>query len=108
MRIIAGTIVFAAIYACCASSSLAQNTSTDRPPVIDVHVHAMDGSFPGAAPMCPNTAAFTASDPGAEEASFGWMQEECTPKLYPSANGEYMKDVGCGNGALERNGSCLR
>jgi predicted TIM-barrel fold metal-dependent hydrolase len=53
----------------------------------------MDGSFPGAAPMCPNTAKFTASDPGSKEAPFGWIQEECSPKLYPSANGEYMKDV---------------
>ena len=24
---------------------------------------------------------------------FGWVQEECTPKLYPAAKGEYMKDV---------------
>jgi predicted TIM-barrel fold metal-dependent hydrolase len=73
--------------------SPAQNTSTRVPPVIDVHVHAMDGSFPGAAPMCPNTSKFTASDPRDKEASFGWVQEDCTPKLYPAANGEYMKDV---------------
>ena len=53
----------------------------------------MDGSFPGAAPMCPNTAKFTASDPGGKEAPFGWVQEECSPKLYPAANGEYIKDV---------------
>jgi predicted TIM-barrel fold metal-dependent hydrolase len=70
-----------------------QNTSTNVPPVIDVHVHAMDESFPGLGPMCPNTPAFTASDPIAKEAPFGWMQEECTPKLYPSAKGEYLKDV---------------
>ncbi len=71
----------------------AQNTSTDVPPVIDVHVHAMDdfGSF--ATPMCPNTPKFTASDPDTKEAPFGWVQEECTPKLYPSAKGQYMKDV---------------
>ena len=73
--------------------SLAQNTSTRVPPVIAVHVHAMDGSFPGAAPMCPNTSKFTASDPRDKEAPFGWLQEDCTPKLYPAANGEYMKDV---------------
>jgi predicted TIM-barrel fold metal-dependent hydrolase len=73
--------------------SFAQNTSTDVPPVIDVHVHAMDESFPGLGPMCPNTSAFTASDPGTKEAPFGWVQEECTPKLYPSAKGEYLKDV---------------
>jgi uncharacterized protein len=76
-----------------ATRSFAQNTSTDVPPVIDVHVHAMDESFPGSGPMCPNTSAFTASDPATKEAPFGWVQEECTPKLYPSAKGEYLKDV---------------
>jgi uncharacterized protein len=73
--------------------SFSQNTSTTVPPVIDVHVHAMDESFPGLGPMCPNTPAFTASDPIGKEAPFGWVQEECTPKLYPSAKGEYLKDV---------------
>jgi uncharacterized protein len=70
----------------------AQNTSTTAPPVIDVHVHAMDGS-PNASPMCPNTSKFIASDPITKEAPFGWVQEECTPKLYPSKAGEYIKDV---------------
>jgi predicted TIM-barrel fold metal-dependent hydrolase len=73
--------------------SQAQNTSNDVPPVIDVHHHAMDESFPGLGPMCPNTSAFTASDPKTQEAPFGWVREECTPKLYPSAKGEYIKDV---------------
>ena len=72
--------------------SFSQNTPTDVPPVIDVHVHAMSDSG-GAAPMCPNTAKFTASDPRTKEAPFGWVQEECTPKLYPAAKGEYIKDV---------------
>jgi predicted TIM-barrel fold metal-dependent hydrolase len=76
-----------------AGPSLAQNTSTDVPPVIDVHHHAMDESFPGLGPMCPNTSAFLASDPKTQEAPFGWIREECTPKLYPSAKGEYIKDV---------------
>jgi predicted TIM-barrel fold metal-dependent hydrolase len=71
----------------------AQNTGTVVPPVIDVHVHAMDDSGPTAVPMCPNTAKFTASDPATTEAPFGWVQEDCTPKLYPSAKGEYIKDV---------------
>ena len=70
----------------------AQNTSKDLPPVLDIHVHAMDNSFPGLGPMCPNTPQFTASDPKDKEAMFGWLQEECSPKLYPSAPGEYMKD----------------
>ena len=81
------------VYVCSAISSFAQNTSTSIPPVIDVHVHAMDGSFPGVAPMCPNTSKFTASDPASKESPFGWVQEECSPKLYPSANGDYLKDV---------------
>jgi len=71
----------------------AQNTSTMVPPVIDVHVHAMDESPAGIGPMCPNTTKFTASDPRAKEAPFGWTQEECANKLYPAARGEYLKDV---------------
>jgi len=46
----------------CAKLSLAQNTSSTVPPIIDVHVHAMDESFPGG-PMCPNESEFLASDP---------------------------------------------
>jgi len=72
---------------------LAQNTDGKAPPVLDVHAHAMDGDFPGLAPMCPNTSKFTASDPKEKEAPFGWVKEECTPMLYPAAKGEYMKDV---------------
>src|ERR1700722_15272486 len=74
----------------CSTLSLAQNTSSTVPPVIDVHVHAMDESFPGG-PMCPNEARFLASDPRTKEATNGWDQEECTPKLYPAAKGEYIK-----------------
>jgi predicted TIM-barrel fold metal-dependent hydrolase len=73
--------------------AVAQNTSSDIPPVIDIHVHAMDESFPGLGPMCPNPSGFAASDPSTQEAPFGWVFEECTPKLYPSAKGEYIKDV---------------
>ena len=71
--------------------SLAQKTEAKASPVIDVHVHAID--FPGATPMCPNTSKFTASDPQDKEEPFGWVKEHCTPALYPSAPGEYMKDV---------------
>lgn len=77
----------------CSGVCFAQNMEGKAPPVIDVHVHAMDGNFPGIAPMCPNTSKFTASDPKEKEAPFGWAKEECTPALYPSAPGEYMKDV---------------
>jgi len=70
-----------------------QNTNDKLPPVIDVHVHAMDESFPSGG-MCPNTPRFLASDPATNEAPSGWdAQDECTPKLYPSAKGEYIKDV---------------
>jgi hypothetical protein len=82
-----------ALLVACSSTSLAQNTEAKAPPVLDVHVHAMDGSFPGLAPMCPNTSKFTASDPKSKEDPFGWVKEPCTPALYPSAPGEYMKDV---------------
>ena len=82
----------AVIFTLVSTASQCQNTNADVPPVIDVHVHAMDESFPGG-PMCPNTSKFTASDPSTQEAPFGWVQEDCTPKLYPAARGEYLKDV---------------
>jgi len=48
--------------------SSAQNADVAKlPPVLDVHVHAMDADFPGIAPMCPNTSKFTASDPKGKE-----------------------------------------
>jgi len=75
--------------ACC----FAQNTDNQAPPVLDVHVHAMDADFPGITPMCPNTSKFTASDPKEKEAPFGWVREECTPLLYPAAPGQYRKEV---------------
>ncbi|HKF05687.1 MAG TPA: amidohydrolase family protein [Candidatus Sulfotelmatobacter sp.] len=76
-----------------ASAAFAQNTDPKPLPVLDVHVHAMDGNFPGVSPMCPNTAKFIASDPKGKEEPFGWVKENCTPALYPAAPGEYMKDV---------------
>jgi uncharacterized protein len=83
----------AVLLSSCSTVALAQNTESKAPPVIDVHVHAIDGTFPGVAPMCPNTSKFTASDPKGKEEPFGWVKEQCTPALYPSAPGEYMKDV---------------
>jgi predicted TIM-barrel fold metal-dependent hydrolase len=83
----------AGLLSLCSTFSIAQNAEPKAPPVIDVHVHAMDGTFPGVAPMCPNTSRFTASDPKRKEEPFGWVREGCTPALYPSAPGEYMKDV---------------
>jgi len=76
------------------AASSAQNTDTDLPPVIDVHVHSMLESFPGGGPMCPNTPKFLASDPDTKEGNSGWSDQNlCTPKLYPSAKGEYVQDV---------------
>jgi len=86
-------LLSASMFLTCSAASVAQNTSPEVPPVIDVHVHALDFDGPGLSPMCPNTAKFTASDPAKKEAPFGWVQEDCTPKLYPAAKGEYMKDV---------------
>jgi uncharacterized protein len=73
----------------------AQNTSKDLPPIIDVHHHAMDNDNGfSMGPTCPNTSKFTASDPQTDAGQqSGWATEECTPKLYPAAKGEYMKDV---------------
>lgn len=71
----------------------AQNVESNLPRVLDVHVHAMDADFPGVAPMCPNTSKFIASDPKTKEEPFGWVKEQCTPELYPSAPGQYMNDV---------------
>lgn len=83
----------AVLFFSCAVISRAQNAEAKPAPVIDVHVHAMDGNFPGAQPMCPNTPQFLASDPKEKEERFGWAKTSCTPALYPSAPGEYMKDV---------------
>jgi uncharacterized protein len=93
IRIAALSLLSGACLMMAPAALYAQNTSKDIPPVIDVHVHAMDESFPGSGPMCPNTWAFLASDPKTKEASSGWAPEECTPKLYPSAKGEYLKDM---------------
>jgi hypothetical protein len=49
-------------FAVAMNATLAQNTGEAPPPVIDVHVHAMDESFPGMAATCPNTARFLRLD----------------------------------------------
>lgn len=71
----------------------AQNTTEEIPPVIDVHFHAMDPP-PDSMPFCPNQSQFLASDPAdGDESQWGWSMENCTPKLYPSEPGEYLKDI---------------
>jgi uncharacterized protein len=89
----ASILVSAALVTLLHTAAVAQNTTDKVPPVIDVHVHAMDESIPGLGPTCPNTPKFLASDPDTKEAPFGWVPDECTPKLYPAAKGEYIKDV---------------
>ena len=73
----------------------AQNTDKELPPIIDVHHHAMDNDNGfSMGPTCPNTSKFTASDPKTDAGQqSGWVTEECAPRLYPAAKGEYMKDV---------------
>ena len=88
----ASAITCATVFVTCSTLSMAQNITSTVPPVIDVHVHSMDESFPGG-PICPNESKFLASDPATKEAPFGWSQEECSPKLYPAAKGQYLKDV---------------
>lgn len=85
--------VFLAVSFSLSATVHAQNSDGKMPPVIDVHVHAMDGDFSAIGPMCPNTSQFLASDPKEKESPFGWVKEACTPALYPSAAGQYMKDV---------------
>lgn len=71
----------------------AQNTTDEIPPVIDVHFHAMEPP-PDSVPLCPNPSQFLASDPTDGKASpWGWSMENCTPKLYPSKPGEYLRDI---------------
>lgn len=72
----------------------AQNTTDDIPPVIDVHFHGLLEPFPDAMPICPNQSQFLASDPAdGTESKWGWSLEDCTPKLYPSKPGGYVKDI---------------
>jgi len=73
---------------------MAQNDESQRPPVIDIHVHAMD-SIPNVGPMCPFPAQFLASDPKlSNEFQLGWAHQECSSALEPSQNpDEYMKQL---------------
>ena len=92
-RSLVSKLLFAGALAMFGAPCRGQNTTSDVAPVIDVHVHAMDESFPGGGPMCPNEEKFLASDPKTKEAPFGWDMESCTPKLYPAEKGQYLKDM---------------
>ena len=77
--------VSALLLMACTSTTRAQNTSTNVPPIIDVHHHAMDNENGfSIGPMCPNTSKFTASDPKTDTGQrFGWVQEECSQNCIP-------------------------
>lgn len=85
------TVAMTAAMTAVSAPAAAQNTGPEKPPVIDVHFHAITDSREGAPPMCPNQSAFLASDPKREvEAPFGWSREDCSPKLYPAPPGKYL------------------
>lgn len=91
--VIGRIVAFAAVLAAASGVASAQNAAHDPPPVLDVHVHAMDGDLPGLSAMCPNTSGFAASDPIGKEAPIGWIEAHCTPALLPAAPGKYMDEV---------------
>jgi len=73
------------------SSLVSAQTDKGRPPVIDIHVHAM-GAIPGVGPMCPFNPQFLASDPRSTESPIGWAKQDCSPQLEASkTSDEYMK-----------------
>jgi len=70
----------------------AQNATPNRPPIIDIHHHAMAGMQ--GQPACPNTPAFLASDPARKEATFGWKTVACSnPLLPPKTPQSYMAEL---------------
>jgi predicted TIM-barrel fold metal-dependent hydrolase len=90
-RVRHGGGLIASVLALVAVPGAAQNAPPAPPPVIDVHVHAMEDIPVGA--ICPNATRFLASDPREKEAPFGWSQEQCTPRLLPAPAGEYRARV---------------
>lgn len=77
----------------CGPRANAQGADDSKPPVIDVHVHAMQ-AYPGAGPMCPFPPGFAASDPKSVESPTGWVPQDCTPRLEASkTTDEYRKAV---------------
>ena len=70
----------------------AQNATPTRPPIIDIHVHAIM-SMAGQ-PACANTPAFLASDPKEKESNFGWKTVGCANPLLPAKTPDsYEKEV---------------
>ncbi len=81
----------AAVFAA-ASILAAQNATPTRPPIIDIHHHAMSGM--AGQPACANTPAFLASDPATKEASFGWQTVACSNPLLPAKTPQsYMPEL---------------
>jgi len=93
MRRMKTSILLLALLASASLAAAQNDASATPPPIIDIHVHAIDG-FPGAQPMCPFPVGFAASDPKSKEAPFGWIPVDCSAPLYPPKNpADYMKDV---------------
>jgi len=89
MRKIIVLVLFVAATFACAQT----DASKTPPPVIDIHVHAMDG-IPGVPPLCPWPPQFLASDPKSKEAPFGGSHQACSPALdVPKNPADYMKEL---------------
>ena len=103
------SLALVAVLAIAPGRSSAQNTTTTVPPVIDVHVHAMDDSGSGRRPDVPEHVEVHGLRPVDDpEAPFGWVQEECTPKLYPVGQGRVHEGRARRDGAAERDRGGLR
>ena len=89
------TVSSAAVAALLAGSAAsAQNVAQERPPVIDIHHHAMLEGIAAMPAMCPNPEQFLASDPAdGEEGGNGWSSADCTPGLYSAPGREYLEQV---------------
>jgi predicted TIM-barrel fold metal-dependent hydrolase len=74
--------------------AVAQNDESKKPPVIDIHVHAME-NYRDVGPVCPFPMQFLASDAKVEnEYRLGWAHQDCSPALASSKNfDEYMKEL---------------
>ncbi len=86
-------LMVSTLFLAAASFACAQTDASKIPPVIDIHVHAMDG-IPGIGPMCPFPPQFLASDPKSKEAPMGWSHQDCSPALEAPQNpADYMKEL---------------
>ena len=77
-----------------AATPLLAQDRDEKPPIIDMHFHAMLEGRENTAPMCPNPEGFTAHDPTEEMTSpFGWSSEDCSPRLYGAPGQAYFEQI---------------